>query len=603
MNVMLKTFVLSIFLNLCLAFSVSAQSFQSNNENTSSSPTNTSSETPSELEEIKRQLREQQKEIEKLQVMLAQQAQMIEKLQNNSVLPNQNTTVATQTTNNNSTSTNVSQKDTIEDRLTKVEEQSKKTTEMIAKNQFGTLGFSGDLRMQYDSQYRLLNNAVNINNPAIIGNELSSRQRIRYRLRFAVRGKIGGDVFSGFYTSNGEKRTEKEFEWGIRLVAGTLANPASPNPVLTDFFSRKPIGIDQVYVSWRPRLIPGLKITVGKFETPWTHTEMTFDNDVQVEGVGEVFSRDIKNSVLKNITFSAWQLPLLERGTTFIRNANGTINLEESQRNGRDLGLFGAQLQTKFALSSKNNLTLSAAILNYANTGAINPIQVFGNNLQLPVTFTIPATATTPAQTISTVVNISREFLVSGNGNLGLSAGTNNAVNRNGRLSSGFNLIDFLAQFDIKQYKYYPMTVILNYVRNTQTRDVIVADSLGNNVALRNNENDGVWAEFRIQSLRKKRGNEFGTPVKGDLLLSYTFLRIEKDAVLTPFNWDDLIQGSDVLAHRVFFSYTVDPRVTFNITGLFNKRANGLLGPFGNNPAGSLNRFTNRIQFDTVFKF
>ena len=172
------------------------------------------------------------------------------------------------------------------------------------------MSFSGDLRMQYDSLYGLLNNATNISDSSINGNELSSRQRIRYRLRFAVRGKIGGDVFSGFYAPNGDKRMEKEFDWGIRLVAGTLANPASPNPVLTDFFSRKPIGIDQVYVSWRPRPLPGLRIIAGKFESPWTHTDMTFDNDVQVEGVGEIYSRDIKSAFLKNITFSAWQLPL-----------------------------------------------------------------------------------------------------------------------------------------------------------------------------------------------------------------------------------------------------------------------------------------------------
>ena len=91
--------------------------------------------------------------------------------------------------------------------------------------------------------------------------------------------------------------------------------------------------------------------------------------------------------------------------------------------------------------------------------------------------------------------------------------------------------------------------------------------------------------------------------MRGDLILSYTFLRIEKDAVLTAFNWDDMIQGSDIRAHRLFFGYTVDPRVTFNFTGLFNQRLNGLAGPIGTNPPGSLNRFTNRIQVDTVFRF
>ncbi len=596
MNPDLRTLISSIFLVGFFCIFASAQSFQPTLETTDKS---SKTKINPEIEDVKRQLLEQQKQIEQLRLLLDQQSKIIEKLQNNTPQTNQNSPAAAQTANNSA----ASQTDPLEARLGKVEEQSKKTTESIAKNQLGTLGFSGDLRMQYDSFYGLLNNAANVNNPAILGNELSSRQRIRYRLRFAVKGKIGGDVFSGAFTSNGEKRMEKEFEWGIRLTSGNLSSPASPNSILTDFFSRKPIGIDQVYVSWRPRPIPGLRIIAGKFEPTWTRTEMTLDNDVQVEGVSEVYSRDIKNSFLKNITFSAWQLPMMERGTTFVRNANGTINIEESRRAGRDLGLFGAQLQGKFALSSKTNLTLSVADLHFAHTSAINPIQVFGSNLQLPVTITIPATATTPAQTVTGVATVPREFLSSSNGNLGLSSATNAAVNRDGRLASGFNLVDLMAQLEFKQYKYLPMTFIFDYVRNTQTRNVIVAGAGGANVFLPNNENQGIWAEYRIQSLRKKRGSDFNTPVNGDFLFSYTYLRIEKDAVLTPFNWDDLIQGSDILAHRLFFSYTADPRVTFNLTGLFSKRPNGLLGPFGTNPAGSLNRFTNRIQIDTIFKF
>ncbi len=597
MNPDLRTLISSVFLIGFFCIFASAQYFQptlGQKPKSSSTPSNSS-----EMEEVKRQLSEQQKQIEQLRLLLDQQSKIIEKLQKASPQTNQNPTVEAQTSNNSTSS----QTDPIEARLSKVEEQSKKTTESIAKNQLGTLGFSGDLRIQYDSIYGLLDNAANVNNPAILGNELSPRQRIRYRLRFAVRGKIGGDVFSGFYANNGEKRMEKEFEWGIRLTSGNLSSPASANSVLTDFFSRKPVGIDQAYVAWRPRPIPGLRIIAGKFEPTWTRTEMTLDNDVQVEGVSEIYSRDIKNSFLKNITFSAWQLPLMERGTTFVRNANGTINIEESSRAGRDLGLFGAQLQGKFALSSKINLTLSIADLNFAHTSAITPIQVFGSNLQLPVTITIPASATSPAQTVTGVATIPREFLSSSNGNLGLSSATNAAVNRDGRLASGFNLVDLMAQLEFKQFKYQPMTLIFDYVRNTQTRDVVVAGSSGANVFLPNNENQGLWAEYRIQSLRKTRGGDFNAPVSGDLLFSYTFLRIEKDAVLTPFNWGDLVQGSDIAAHRLFFNYTADPRVTFNLTGLFSKRPNGLLGPFGTNPTGSLNRFTNRIQIDTIFKF
>lgn len=587
----------SLFLSIVIIlFSISAASQTVQNKvNGDAVAPKTAGTSSAELDEIRNALRAQQAEIAKLQLLVAAQAEVIARLEKASetktdfVKPDEQSNAATQ--------------DSLESRLTKVEEQSKRSTDSISRNQLGNLGFSGDLRMQYDSQYGLLNNAANINNPAILGNELSSRQRIRYRLRFAVRGKMGADVFTGAFAGNGDKRLDKEFEWGIRFSSGTLAQPVSPNPVLTDFFSRKPIAIDQAFVSWRPRPAPGLRVIAGKFEPTWSRTEMTIDNDVQVEGVSEVFSRDLKNSVVKNITFSAWQLPLLERGTTFVRNANGTINIEESNRAGRDLGLFGAQFQARFALSKNTNLTLSVANQHFANTDAINPVQVFGSNLQLPVTITIPATQTSPSQTVTGVVNIPREFLLSGNGNLGLSNTTNAAINRNGRLASRFNLVDFMAQLDARHFKHNPMTFIFDYVRNTGTRDVIVAGPNGADLALPNNENEGIWAEFRIQNLRKNRGADFNTPVPGDFLFSYTFLRIEKDAVLSGFNWDDLVQPSDVQAHRLFVSFTADPRVTFNITGLFNKRLHGLLGPFISTPTGSLEKSVTRLQFDTVFRF
>ncbi len=551
-----------------------------------------------ELEEIKQHLREQQKEINQLRAMILEQSRLIENLKDPGALPRDQTAV----TPNYDVSA-APPKDDVELRLGKLEEQSKKASAAIEKNRLGTIGFNGDLRMQYDSIYGLINNSANINNPAILGNELSSRQRIRFRLRFGVSGKIGSEVFTGTFTGTGEKRTDREFEWGFRLSSGSLTSPVSPNPVLTDFYSRKPFALDRAYVAWRPRPFPGLKIIAGKFEPNWSRTEMTIDNDLQVEGIGETYTRDIKNAFLKNVTLSAWQLPILERGSTFVRNADGTVNLTESRRNGRDLALFGGQIQSRFALSPNTSLTVSLANLHFANTDAINPVQVFGSQLQLPVTVTVPSGGGGPAQTLTGVALISRELLLSGNGNLGLSNSTNAAVNRNGLLSSGFNLVDLITQVDFKKFRHSPFTFIFNYVRNTKTRDVIAAGPAGGDVLLSNNEGDGIWAEFRLQNLRKTRGPEIGDPVRGDLLLGYTFLRIEKDAVLSGFNWDDLVHPSDVKAHRIFFAYTVDPRVTFNITTLFNRRLNGLLGPFRTTPPGSLDREVVRLQFDTVFKF
>ncbi len=455
----------------------------------------------------------------------------------------------------------------IDDRLKKVETR-------VAE--LGSVKFSGDIRLRAESFFGLSNILPNATNPAVLGNDLSPRHRMRLRARLTMRGTIN-----------------EQFDWGLRLATGSFADNISTNQTLTDFFNRKPFALDQAFVSYKPRRAPGLRLEGGKFEPPWTLSEMTIDNDLMVEGFNESYSRGFKNSAVKDLTFVAWQLPMFERNSVFVRNLDGTINLEQSRRDGGDLALYGAQIRTRLEPSAKVALNVSVSDLYYSGTQFISPIQVFGSQLQLPITITIPATATTPAQTVTSLVLVPRDLLVAGNGNLGVSIASNNALNRDGRLASGFNLVDMIARLELKHSKRFPVSVLLNFVTNTQTRDVVRAGPGGVDQLVPNNENNGFWGEVQVGQTR----------ARGDMLFGYTFMRIEKDAVLTPFNMSDLTQQSDMRGHRLAFSYAADPRVTFTITGIVTERPNGLLGPFVTTPPGSLNRATTRLQFDTVIRF
>ncbi len=172
------------------------------------------------------------------------------------------------------------------DRLSAVETQTKKNSEALAR-QLGSLSFSGDLRLRLESFFGQSNSLANGANSAVLGNELTPRFRPRIRLRLAIRGQIND-----------------EFDWGMRLATGSFADNISTNQTLTDFFNRKPFGLDQAYVNYKPKAVRGLKIQGGRFESPWTFTEMTFDSDLQFEGINESYSHDFKGAV-KNLTFAA----------------------------------------------------------------------------------------------------------------------------------------------------------------------------------------------------------------------------------------------------------------------------------------------------------
>jgi hypothetical protein len=570
---------------LCLSHATQGQTAAPSSPQTSASPQANSTAQKSELDEVRNLLLKQQTEIERMRATIETQSREIEALRqrvdettqpaslvrtsevktSDSVMSGQQTPQA-----------NKNAPQDMEARMGRVEAELKKTGESLSK-QLGSITFSGDLRLRYESFYGQLNTLANAANPLIVGNELSSRNRFRVRARLQIRGQIG-----------------KEFDWGLRFGTSSFADTVSSNQTLTDFFNRKPFGLDNAFIAYSPRKVPGLRLQGGKFDVPWLRTEMTIDNDLDPEGFNETYSRSFKKSKLTNLTFVAWQLPFLERASSFVRNADGTVNVSESRRGGRDLALYGAQARARFELAPETALTLSAADLYYSGTQFITPVQVFGSNLQIPVTITIPATATTPAQIVTTQVAIPRDFLVSGNANLGVSTASNNAVNRDGRLSSGFNLVDLIGRLDLYQKSRFPLALIFNFVTNTRVRDVVAAGGPGGtDLIFPNNENNGYWAEVQVGRLRER----------GDWLFDYTFVRIEKDAVLTPFNFSDLIQQSDSRTHRFNINYAADPRVVLSLTGFIAERPNGLLGVFGQTPPGSLNRPTVRLQWDTTFRF
>ncbi|MGI8918021.1 MAG: putative porin [Pyrinomonadaceae bacterium] len=524
------------------------------------------------LSALEEAVRDQHNQLEALRRLMIEQQETIKLLTARLVAPgNANAETAPMppalNPNNSEVSVAAAQTPSVEDRLKKVEGRI---------SEIGAIKFSGDIRLRSESFFGLSNNLASGNNPAALGNELSARHRMRVRARLAMRGSIGD-----------------EFDWGLRVATGSFADNISTNQTLTDFYNRKPFGLDQAFITYKPKAAPGLRLQGGKFEPPWSFTELTIDSDLMIEGFNESYTQNFKGSKLRELSFVAWQSPFLERNSAFVRNADGTVNIERSRRDGRDLALFGGQVRARFEPSSKVALTLSLADLYFSGTQFISPVQVFGSQLQLPITITIPATANTPAQTITTQVSIPRDFLVAGNANLGLTNASNNATNRDGRLASGFNLVDLLAKLELKHSKRWPVTVFLNFVTNTRVRDVVTAGPGGADLILPNNERHGFWGEVQVGSTR----------ARGDMQLGYTFMRIEKDAVLTPFNMSDITQQSDMRGHRMQFSYAADPRVTFSVIGIVTQRPNGVLGAFGTTPPGSLNRATTRLQFDTVIRF
>lgn len=126
----------------------------------------------------------------------------------------------------------------------------------------------GDIRMRYENRTASdsADNEINL-------------QRLRYALRFGLRG----DAFDDFY-------------YGLRLE--TAANPRSPWVTLGSSSSGSPyqgpfgkstdsLGVGQVYLGWHPT--SWFDVTLGKMPNLLYTTPMVWDSDINPEGAMERF--------------------------------------------------------------------------------------------------------------------------------------------------------------------------------------------------------------------------------------------------------------------------------------------------------------------------
>src|SRR5438067_8921486 len=374
---------------------------------------------------------------------------------------------------------------------------------------------------------------------AVNAAEPETRNRERYRLRFNVNTNIDSD-----------------FAAGLTLASGDLGDPISTNSTLTGFYTRKPIAIDKAFGIYNPHYFKPFTLTAGKFGYTWLRTEMTWDNDLNPEGGSAAVTWDWKNGFLNHFAVVSF----------------GTTMLEVS--GGADSYMYGGQVQTGWKLLPHVKLSADGAYYDFENADSIAQNQVNGSGANGSATQGLP-----------TPPNFGGTFGFGGSGN------TNNFGVINGKrfYASQFGILDAIARLDIDTgAKRWPIYALFDFAQNTKA-----CDNLGVFFAAAvmaptcdPHQRHGYWSELKFGQTKNK----------GDLLLGYTFARIERDAVVGAFNFSDLRQATNVIEHRIEAYYQAYPHVQIGFTGLIGRQIV---------TAQSLTdeRWLKRLQFDTIFGF
>lgn len=415
----------------------------------------------------------------------------------------------------------------------------------------GPISFSGDVRLRAEPFF---------GGPS---DESLDRMRARVRARFNAMANLG-----------------EQFRAGLTLASGDINDPISTNQSLTGFYTRKAVALDQAFVEFTPKQFRPLTLVGGKFRYPWYNTELTWDKDLNPEGVAETLAFNLDTAVLKRVALVGFQLPFAEMAGTSATDKKITQAIT-----------YGGQLQTSWRLAPRVTLSAYTGYYDFRNSDsiALALARASSKNPQTPFAGALPLTSGNPVQD-STYTTTATTVITTG----GAAYPTGVTSVPNAQFASKFGLFDNIARLDIDTGNpRFPLIFIGDYVQNTQAcgnlANIIPVPSNTAtqmfkqtvNAPCNSHQRRGYWAEVTVGRLQKK----------GDLQLGYAHIYIEREAVLGNFNYSDIRQGTNVTQHRFINFYQLDRNVQLGFTALVGR------------PLATTEPWLTRLQFDTIYIF
>jgi len=377
------------------------------------------------------------------------------------------------------------------------------------------------------------------------GTLTTPRNRERFRLRFNVNAKLTDEYFGG-----------------LTLASNDATDPISTNQSFTNFYTRKFFSIDKAFFGYKPKWfnkVGGgeLELIGGKWAYPWYRTEMTWDNDLNPEGFSESVSWKIPTSFLERISLIGFQTYIAESGS------------------GPDSVMNGGQFQAYWKLGPRIRFTSYAGFYDFLRADAIRAAQ---SNATVRISGGPCGSSASPLCSGS----VPNSAALTGSAN-------SNAANST-QFASKFGILDVIGRFDIRtNSSRWPVMLQFNYANNTRActnRTAAGAPIATTGPACDPKARDAYWAEVQLGQTRER----------GDWQFGYTFMRIEREAVLAAFNFSDLRAPTNIATSRVNLGYQLYRNLTFNWTGLFGRQLVTAGSPTKEN-------ILRRMQFDLSYKF
>ena len=523
----------------------------------------------SELQAMKDAIAAQQKQIEQLQQQVSQRDQVLQQNSQQLQQTQQQLVEAQKAANeaNSKVSALESGQGKLQSDMTDVKTTLTNTATQTQDDQkrvsavegiLGRFRMSGDVRVRYENFTQDKNDPTNAN-----ARELE-RNRPRLRVRFGIDGKLNEDFLAGF-----------------AIATGGMNDPTSPNQTLGDSFERKTINLDRGYITYQPHYVKGFSVTGGKWASNWQKTNQTFDPDINPDGFNERYSRDINNSVVKNVTVFAAQLYLNELSST-------TLNADRD-----DSWAIGGGAQAKLQLGSRWTMTPSYSVFNFINPNYLVNGTLQTGNTALPVGLANNGKTPNYGGLFAPGAN---GFAPNGMTNAicpKVQANSSNTPALANAFCSDFLYSDIIVNNTIKTgLPKLPLNVLLEFEQNLN------AKASNGGLALLSSPKTGAGIKKR-DKLYVVDANFGQLKNKGDFQFGYMFIESQQDAVIASYAESDQFQPTNTRDNKIYLNYRVAPNTTISYTQWIGKYLDFNLTP----TSFTKNTWLYRGQFDVIYSF
>ena len=349
----------------------------------------------------------------------------------------------------------------------------------------------------------------------------------------------------------------------IRLASGNPNDPISYMQSLTNTFTRKPINLDWAYVTLKPGKTFGLEpgwgqIVAGKFGVNLTrYSELVWDDDLAPEGATE--------------TLNLW-----EQREGFYRsfrvNALQWVMNDASANN--DSWIAGGQAVVEAAIGSTANLTASFADYNFIDMNRVAATYLSQ--------YSDPAGTTSNSSFNSALAN-SNDVVKNGSQIIGY--------------ETGFNIINFGSELDFPNLfgLRIPAGLFGEVAHNTQASSRNTGVAIG--VGIGRGQRD--WYHDSLKN-------------PGDWGMSYTWERVEKDAVVSLFSYSDFQYQQNKTSQKgttnvtgsiIRFDYELFTNFQLTAKSMFINALDRSIATTSNGKELIGNPTLTRLQLDMTLKF